>query len=153
MAVSWSKCAFPPECQPWQPPCAMRPTAAIMAADGGSTRSPHSCTSLEVACSENRACAIGLRSFSGRLQVPQHEKWGSRIGCQNSTFSRGPKSTESDEVRVLDHRGVIKGRSRGTIVLTTHLSGVVLRRSPAAPSGVSLGYKTSKVTNTGGQQC
>ena len=73
MAVSWSKCAIPPECQPWQPPCAMRPTAAIIAADGGSTRSPHSCTSIEVACSENRACAIGPRSSSGRLQVPQHE--------------------------------------------------------------------------------
>ena len=80
-------------------------------------------------------------------------KNGGFVGCQNSTFSRGPKSTESDEVRVLDHEEVIEGRSRGTIVLTTHLSGVVLRRSPAASSGVSLGYKTSKVTNTGGHQC
>ena len=153
MAVSRSKCAFPPECQPWQPPCAMRPTAAIMAADGGSTRSPHSCTSIEVAYSENRAFAIGLRSSSGRLQVPQHEKWGIRRVPELDLQQRGPKSTESDEVRVLDHEGVIEGRSRGTIVLTTHLSGVVLRRSPAALSGVSLGYKTSKVTYTAGHQC
>ena len=80
-------------------------------------------------------------------------KNGGFVGCQNSTFSRGPKSTESDEVRVLDHKWVIEGRSRGTIVLTTHLSGVVLRRSPAAPSGVSLGYKTSKVTHTGRHSC
>ena len=80
-------------------------------------------------------------------------KNGGVVGCQNSTFSRGPKSTESDEVRVLDHKGAIEGRSRGTIVLTTHLFGVVLRRSPAAPSGISLGYKTSKVTNTGQEQC
>ena len=80
-------------------------------------------------------------------------KNGGFVGCQNSTFSRGPKSTESDEVRVLYHRGVIEGRSRGTIVLTTHLSGVVLRRSPTALSIVSLGYKTSKATNTGQEQC
>jgi hypothetical protein len=80
-------------------------------------------------------------------------KNGGFVGCQNSTFSRGLKSTESDEVRVLHHSGVIEGRSPGTIVLTTHLSGVVLRRSPAALSGVSLGYKTLKVTNTGGHSC
>ena len=78
---------------------------------------------------------------------------GGFVGCQNSTFSRGPKSTESDADRVLDHEGVIEGHSRGTIVSTTHLSGVVLRRSPAALSGVSLGYKTSKVTHTGGHSC
>ena len=152
MAVSGSKRAFLPECRPWQPPCAMRLVAVIMAADGRSTRSPHSYPSIKVPRSEKRAGAIGPHSSSGRLQVPQHEN-GGVVGCQNSTFSRGPKSTESDEVRVLDHKGVIEGRSRGTIVLTTHLSGVDLRRSPAALSGVSLGYKTSKLTNTGGHAC
>ena len=78
---------------------------------------------------------------------------GGVVGCRNSTFIGGPKSTESDKVRVLDHEGVIEGRSRGTIVLTTHLSGVVLRRSPAALLSVSLGYKTSKLTHTARHQC
>ena len=44
-------------------------------------------------------------------------KNGGFVGCRNSTFSRGPKSTESDEIIVLDHEGVIEDRSRGTIVL------------------------------------
>ena len=38
-----------------------------------------------------------------------------------------------DGIAMNDHEGVIECRSRGTIVLTAHLSGVVLRRSPAAP--------------------
>lgn len=144
----------PPNAGPGSPPMRL----AIMAVDGRSTRCPHSYISIEVARSENRACAIGLRSSSGRPQVPQREKWGRRAKrgsrrVRNSTFIRGPKSTESNKVRVLSRERVIEGRSRGTIVLTTHLSGVVLRRSPAALSGVSLGYKTSKVSHTAQQQC
>ena len=69
---------------------------------------------------------------------------------RNSTFSRGPKSTESYKVSELDHGGVIEVRSRGTILLTTHLPGVILRRPPEAPSGVSLGFET--MTYTTGHQ-
>jgi hypothetical protein len=130
----------------------MRPTAAIMAADDGSMRSPNSCTP-----SRSLAVRTGLvPSVSAPPRVicrSRSMKNGGFVGCQNSTFSREPKSTESDADRVLDHEGVIEGHYRGTILLTTHLSGVVLCRSPAALSGVSLGYKTSKVTHTGGHSC
>ena len=152
MAVSRSKCAFPPNASPGSPPaqCGRQLQSWPQMADPRDRRT-------RALPSRSPAVRTGLAqsvSAPSRVVCRSHSmKNGGFAGCQNSTFSRGPKSTESDADRVLDHEGVIEGPSRGPIVSTTHLFGVVLRRSPAAPSGVSLGYKTSKVTNTGQEQC